>query len=70
MTAKRVRNAQVIAESLAIVCMECSSPQPNPDDGSEQWSPEQLAAHQGVRVCVACDARIRVVAVSTAQVQP
>lgn len=60
--------AQVFAASLEIVCPECGGAQPNPDDGSLQWSAEQLSKNQGVRACVECDATLLVSSTSKAQI--
>jgi len=49
--------AILYAETVAVCCPYCSAEQPNKDDASELWLPEQLkrANVSGDLKCVACD---------------
>ena len=55
----KLRNAYVTASVLEILCPYCQEPQPNPDDGSQMWSPSQMHESQGERKCVACNKQFR-----------
>lgn len=46
----------LIAESVAVVCPECSECQPT-DDGSHLWMPDELK-HAGIRYCHNCGAKL------------
>lgn len=66
-----IRRAQLVAEAVAVLCPHCGTPQPNPQDGSEQWTSENFKklatatlrspiSHRRVpaslqRTCVSCD---------------
>jgi hypothetical protein len=59
------RRAQLVADAVAVLCPWCAEPQPNPDDGSEQWMiddfREDATDSEGVRLkshkrtCTSCD---------------
>ena len=51
--------SQLVAEAVAVLCPKCGEPQPNPVDGSEQWSVSDFARIASPRrVCVSCDAEM------------
>ena len=52
-----MRRAQLVADAVAVLCPWCAEPQPNKEDGSEQWTAENFAKIQGSWKCVACDER-------------
>lgn len=49
------RFAIIVAEAVNVTCPHCGEPQPNPDDGSEQWSYSQVMASRAKRNCTSCD---------------
>lgn len=60
-----MRRAQLVADAVAVLCPYCGEPQPNPRDGSEQWTLENFRARTtkrgrpivaGRRTCVSCEA--------------
>ena len=53
--------AQLVAESVSVVCPKCGETQPNKQDGSEQWTPENFMKSSGRYVCVSCDQTLIVV---------
>lgn len=71
MRQKTLRMAQVLATAVEVICPWCSEPQPNPDDGSHLWAPEQLArvSQNGwtKRECVSCEEVLILSAPPTAQ---
>lgn len=50
-----IKRAQLVADAVAVLCPHCAEPQPNKEDGSEQWTAENFAKIQGRWKCVACD---------------
>lgn len=52
-----MRRAQLVADAVAVLCPWCAEPQPNKEDGSEQWTAENFEKLQGRWKCVACDAQ-------------
>lgn len=56
-----MKSAIVVATTVAVLCPHCSAEQPDPEAGSDKWTPEQLRAAIGdVRTCVSCDATFRI----------
>lgn len=65
-----IRRAQLVTDVVSVLCPWCSEPQPNPDDGSEQWTIEHFRddrtdksgrrVRSSVRGCVSCDGRMLV----------
>lgn len=52
----RAKLATVIAEVVNVLCPECGEPQPNPDNGADNWKAEEVRAEAGkARSCVSCD---------------
>jgi len=52
-----MKRAQLIADVVSVICPYCGEPQPNPEDGSEQW--ELLHFARGTsKTCTACDKRM------------
>lgn len=51
----RLRRCQLVAEAVAVLCPFCGEPQPNKDDGSEQWTQENFTKVKGRCACVSCD---------------
>ena len=52
---KRSKVALVIAQTVAVICPACGEPQPDPDNGSDVWEPDQLKKVSGTkRPCVSC----------------
>jgi hypothetical protein len=53
---RHIRRSQLVADAVAVLCPYCAEPQPNPSDGSEQWTAEDfLKVVTARRTCVACD---------------
>lgn len=50
-----MRRAQLVADAVAVLCPWCAEPQPNKEDGSEQWTAENFKKIQGRWKCVSCD---------------
>lgn len=65
---RRVGAAALYASTVAVLCPHCATEQPAPDNGSDLWTPEQIYAKQGSRVCVSCDEPYRLTLFSTVQV--
>lgn len=67
-----VRQAQLVATTLNVLCPYCGEPQPNPDDGSEQWETRQVerANETGAKDCVSCERKFRVFPRSRVEVSP
>lgn len=55
-----MKRGQLVADVVAVLCPCCGEPQPNKDDGSEQWEQGHFMKLQGSWKCVACDARFLV----------
>jgi uncharacterized Zn-finger protein len=55
MTVRVKRAALIVAASVEVTCPYCGEPQPNPNDGSHLWLPEEVRSAQGTRTCVSCD---------------
>lgn len=64
------RNAAIVAATVEVLCPHCAEPQPNPDNGGYPWTPEEVSAEQGAKVCVSCDEPFRLVAQSHALINP
>lgn len=64
------RSAQIVAEVLNVLCPHCGEPQPNPDNGADGWSPEEVRTAEGLRTCVSCDEGFMIRTVGKAQVLP
>jgi len=59
---KFVNIAQLIAQSVSVVCPSCGECQPSPDDGSDLWTFEDFQKiTKGPRVCCNCDEPIIIV---------
>ncbi len=63
----RIKVAQLVAEAVNVLCPECGEPQPDPDNESHMWLPQQVEKYAGRRTCVACDAQMLVVTRRTVQ---
>jgi hypothetical protein len=64
-----VRNAQIVASLIEVLCPYCSEPRPNPDNGADGWTPRELAVASGSEVeCNACDRHYRIATHPTAKV--
>jgi hypothetical protein len=50
-----MKRAQLMADAVAVVCPHCGEPQPNPSDGSEQWTLDDFVKAPPTKACVACD---------------
>jgi len=47
-----------VADAVAVLCPECGEPQPNREDGSEQWTVQNFKQRvSGTMKCVACYVR-------------
>jgi hypothetical protein len=58
------RFAVLTAAAIEVTCPACGEPQPNPNDGSHLWRPDEVRDASGTRrACVACDAPIVIQAV-------
>jgi hypothetical protein len=49
-----------VTESVSVLCPYCGEPQPNGNDGSEQWTEEDMSREldglrNGLLSCCACD---------------
>lgn len=63
MTAKRkaststgpIRRSQLVADAVSVLCPYCAEPQPNPSDGSEQWTKEDFQKSEPRKDCVSCE---------------
>lgn len=64
-----MRPAQIIAAQLEVHCPYCGDPQPNSDDGTDVWTPEEVRSNSGGWECVACDKTFLLSPVSMAQVR-
>lgn len=62
------RRAVLICSTLAVLCPHCSAEQPDPETGSDLWTPEQVAKNQGIRSCVSCDEEFDIAIFGTAPV--
>jgi DNA-directed RNA polymerase subunit RPC12/RpoP len=62
------KQAQVFAESLAVVCPYCGGAFTN-NDGSEMWLPDELQELQGIAKCPECDAKVLIAMTNKAQIQ-
>ncbi len=63
----RAKVAQLVAESVNVLCPECGEPQPDPEGGSHLWLPAQVEGAQGHHLCVACDAHFVITTRRTVQ---
>lgn len=54
-----MKYAQLIADAVAVVCPDCGECQPNPDDASQQWMPEDFAKTKLTK-CVSCDTPLHI----------
>jgi hypothetical protein len=54
-----MKRAQLVADAVAVLCPHCGEPQPNKNDGSEQWTVENFKNKRvkGTMACVSCDVR-------------
>ena len=53
-----LKRAQLIADTVSVLCPFCGEPQPNKSDGSEQWTVEDFnKPRTDLLKCVSCDAR-------------
>lgn len=65
----RKRLAQIVAGTLLVLCPHCSEPQPDPENGSDMWTPEEVRdVDPASRPCVACDEPMLIAATTKAQV--
>jgi hypothetical protein len=66
-----IRRAQLVADAVSVLCPYCAEPQPNPSDGSEQWTKEDFAKVRTLTTsrmdCVSCDKTMLVSSDSKAQ---
>lgn len=60
--------ATIATESLLVLCPSCGEAQPNPDNGADNWTPEEVRSVSEHKTCVACDARFAVQSVNKALV--
>lgn len=54
------RRAQLVADAVNVCCPWCGEPQPNGNDGSEQWTSKDIGdtiegLRAGILTCVSCD---------------
>ena len=63
-----IRPAQIVASSLEVHCPHCGEPQPNPDNGADNWTPEEVSSGAGRRECVSCDKTFLLMPTTKAQV--
>lgn len=57
------RVALIVAETVNVICPHCQEPQPNPDNGADNWSAAEIrkrAENTDPIMCVSCDAPMRV----------
>lgn len=59
-SSRSIKRAQLVADAVAVLCPFCAEPQPNKQDGSEQWTVENFRLLQGSWTCVSCDERFMV----------
>lgn len=57
---RNMRDAQIIAEAVAVICPYCAATQPN-KDGSEMWTAEDFLTGFNIHKCVSCDEVMRLV---------
>lgn len=60
--------AHLVVETVNVLCPACGEPQPDPDNASHMWLPQQVQKYAGRRACVACGASMRLVSRRTVQV--
>jgi uncharacterized Zn-finger protein len=63
-----MRNAQITAAALEVLCPYCGEPQPDPERATHMWDHSQVVAQQGAKVCTSCDKTFRLVSTRKAQV--
>lgn len=65
--------AQIIANTLAVLCPHCGEAQPDPENGSDMWTPDEVreasSSAAAKRDCTACDQPMIIFATTKALVQ-
>lgn len=69
-TRRPLRHAQIVAESLAVLCPYCGEPLPNPDNGGDGWLPSELTSAASKQTCNSCDEVFRLIPQSKVTITP
>ncbi len=60
------KRAKLVADAVSILCPSCGEPQPNGNDGSEQWTQTDVrreleGLRNGILKCASCAQAFRIV---------
>ena len=51
----RMRPAQIVAETLNVLCPYCGQPLENPDNEGEGWTPKEIAKAEKTTPSIECN---------------